>query len=486
MLPAAASLETNAAKVARDTGANLILAPSARQRGDQVQLSYSLALSTSPVQIDAGEVVGLERDWFRLESELYEKICASLDLARGAGAPPRGETAGAVPQSEYLVALGCLERTDDPALLQKGAEILEKIPGGTGSALVQATLARAYLSSFATTNDASLAERAKRAAERAVRIDPDLPEAQVTAARILRATGRPAEALPVLRKVLERDPSNVEAVKELAAALQASGDFAGAETTWGHLVEMRPTSWSSHKDLAGFLFQRSRYEEAAREYQKGMDLNPDAFGLPYSLGAVRIRQGRFDDAIGALKKSIEIKPSSVAYSNLGACQYLLGDLAGASDSFGKAITLTPGDYKYHVYLGDSLTFMPGQSEMARRAYEAAIPLAEGVLRVNPRDGKATGLLALCQARTGRRDEAVRLVERAVALEPENASVLQRAAIVNLALGRRDEALALLEKAVAKGYGTVELRSDPEFTALRSDTRFQQLLSRASGAGEKQK
>ncbi len=488
MLPAAARLEADAAKVARDTGANLILAPSARKSGDQVQLSYSLALATSPVQIDAGEVIGLESDWFRLENELYAKICASLQLglAGGTGPPPRDEIARGASQSDYVVALGCLERADDPALLQKAAEILEKIPDGNGSALVQAALGRAYLSSFNLSKEAALAERAKGAAERAARLDPDLPEAQITVARILQAAGRPAEALPILRKVLEKDSGNVEAVATLAAALQGSGDSAGAEAAWKHLVEMRLTSWSSHKDIAGFFFHQNRYAEAAREYQRAIDLNPGVYGLYYSLGAVQIRSGRFDEAIGALKKSIEIKPSSLAYSNLGACQYLLGDFPEASDSFGKAITLTPGDYRYHVYLGDSLTWTPGQSEKARQAYEAAIPLAEGVLRVNPRDSGAMGLLALCYARVGRRGEAARLVERAVALEPENASVLQKAAAVTLILGRSDESLRLLARAVERGYGTVEIRADPEFSTLRNEPRFQQLLSDASAAAGKQK
>jgi tetratricopeptide (TPR) repeat protein len=488
MLPAAARLETDAAKVAKDTGANLILAPSARKSGDQIQLSYSLALATSPVQIDAGEVVGLESDWFRLENELYAKICASLELglSGGIGQPPREELARGASQSDYVVALGCLERPDDQALLRKAAEILERIPDGNGSALVQAALGRAYLSSFNLSKDAPLAERAREAAERAVRLDPDLPEAQVTVARVLRATGRPAEAYPILRKLLEKDPGNVEAIATLAAALLSAGDSGGAEATWKRLVEMRPTSWSSHKDLAGFFFHENRYAEAAREYQRAIDLNPGVYGLHYSLGAVQIREGRFDEAIGALKKSIEIKPSSLAYSNLGACQYLLGDFPEASDSFGKAMTLTPGDYRYHVYLGDSLTWTPGQSGKARQAYEAAIPLTEGVLRVNPRDGEATGHLALCDARVGRRDEAARLADRAVALEPENASVLQKAAVVNLILGRRDDSLRLLARAVERGYGTVEIRSDPEFSTLRNEPRFQQILSGASGARGKQK
>ncbi len=485
MLPAAARLETDAAKVASDTGANLILAPSARKSGDQVRLSYTLARASSAVQIDAGEVTGQEGDWFRLEDELLAKICASLEIgiAVPGGPPPREEIARGPSQSDYVVALGCLERTDDPVLLRKAAEILERIPVGNDSALVQAALGRAYLASFFVSKDVALAGRAKEAAERAVRLDPDLPEAQITVARVLRATGRPAEAVPTLRKVLETQPGNAEAVAVLGAALEGAGDFAGSEAAWRRVIELRSTSWAGHMAFGGFLFHRSRYEEAAGEYLRAIKLNPGVYGLYYSLGAVRIRQGLFNEAIGALKESIKIKPSSLAYSNLGTCQYLLGDFREASDSFERAITLTPADYQYRVYLGDALTWTPGQSEKGRQAYQDAIPLAEGVVRVNPHDTAAMGLLALCYARVGRGREADEVSERAVFLDPENGSVLHRAAVVALILGRRDESLRLLARAVERGYGTVELRADPEFSTLRNDSRFQQLLSGASGAAE---
>jgi tetratricopeptide (TPR) repeat protein len=486
MLPAAARLEMDAGKVARDTGANLILAPSARKSGGEVQLSYSLALATSPVQIDAGEVTGPERDWFRLENELFAKICASLEvgLTAGSGAPPREEIARGAPQSDYVVALGCLERTDDAAQLKNAIDILEKIPSGSESALVQAALGRAYLASLNLSKNAGLGERAKTAAERAVRLDPNLPEAQITVSRVLRATGRPAEAVPILRNVLERNSGNAEAVTGLALALQATGDPAGAEAAWKRLVALRPTWWSSHKDFAGFLFRQNRYEEAAREYRGAIELNPFVQGLYYSLGAVQIRQGRLEDAVESLRKSIEIKPSAIAWANLGTCQYLLGQFSEASGSFEKAIALAPGDYRSHVYLGDALTWTPGQLESARRAYEAAIPLAEGVLRVNPRDAGALAQLALCYARVGRKAEAALLVEQAVSLEPDDDTVLKDTALVSLLLGNRDECLRFLARAVERGYGTVEIRADPEFSTLRSDPRFQQLLSGASGAAGK--
>jgi len=78
------------------------------------------------------------------------------------------------------------------------------------------------------------------------------------------------------------------------------------------------------------------------------------------------------------------------------------------------------------------------------------------------------------------------VARAVALEPENASVLQRAAVVTLVLGRRDESFRLLARAVERGYGTVGIRADPEFSTLRDDPRFQQLLAGAREGGGKPK
>ncbi|HSB36829.1 MAG TPA: serine/threonine-protein kinase, partial [Thermoanaerobaculia bacterium] len=150
MMPsgAEAARETDPAKVARDTGANLLVLPSVQRSGDRLRLAYSLRLDTSPVQIDAGDVSGPESDLFSLQDALAAKLVTSLQLRfAGGGTPPREEIAKGPSQSDYVTALGYLERYDDPAAVSRAINLLSGIPNGTSSALVQAALGRAYLAS---------------------------------------------------------------------------------------------------------------------------------------------------------------------------------------------------------------------------------------------------------------------------------------------------------------------------------------------------
>ena len=66
-----------------------------------------------------------------------------------------------------MVALGHLERYDDKASVEKAISLLTRMPGGENSALVQAALGRAYLSSYNLTKDVATASLAQRAAQRA-------------------------------------------------------------------------------------------------------------------------------------------------------------------------------------------------------------------------------------------------------------------------------------------------------------------------------
>ena len=479
---ALAARETDAVKVARDTGANLVLQPSVRQVGDRIQLSYSLALASSPLQIDAGEVTGPESDLFDLENELAKRICSSLELRyAGGGTPLREEIAGGSSQSDYFTALGHLERYDDPAQVQRAIDLLLKIPGRENSALVQAALGRAYLASYNLSKDVPLAERARSAAERAIAIDPGLPEAQVTLGQVLTVSGQYAEAVAVIRRALAKDPRSVPALLALVSALQRSKDPAGAEQTALRLVELQPTSWAGFNRLGTMYFLGSRYEKAAEAYRRAIALNPDVARVHLNLGAVLLRLGRFEEALAALDASIRIRPVPQAYSNVGVAHYLLGRFPEAAASFQRAVDLAPKNYRWHIYLGDALSQIPEQTVRARAAYEAALPLVTAELSVNPADALNVVLLGRCLARTGEPERAWSEIRRGVALAPEDENVLETAAAAAMVLGKKAEALAWLRKAVERGYGIVEIQRDPDFSTLRGEPEFAQLASAAAAA-----
>ena len=484
MLPSGPAMlkETDLAKWARDTGANLLVQPAVRQMGDTRQLSFSISLAGSPVQIAAGEVTGPAAEHFRLEDELTREIVAALKvhLATGVAVPtpaPVSVPAG-TSQTDYVVALGHLERYEDKASIEKAISLLTRIPAGESSALVQAALGRAYLASYNLTKDVSFAGLAQLAAQRASTLDPDLPEGQVTLGEILTATGRSGEAIAVLRKALARDPSSVPAILALAAALQKGQDIAGAEQTLLRLVELRPTSWSGFSRLGGLYFLSSRYEKAAEAFRRAIALNPDVARVHFNLGAVLLRLGRFEEARTALDDSIRIRPVPLAYSNLGVAHYLLGHFSEAAASFQRAVDLAPKDSRWRIYLGDALSQIPDQAGRARAAYEAALPLVTSELSVNPTDALNVVLLGRCLARTGAPEKAWSEIRRGVALGPEDEDVLETAAAAAMVLGKKAEALAWLQKAVAHGYGLVEIQRDPDFTPLRGDPAFLKLASSA--------
>ena len=287
--------------------------------------------------------------------------------------------------------------------------------------------------------------------------------------------------MPLLREVLARDPSSAPALLALTTTHLRSGDLAGARESALRLVELRPTSPTAVNRLGTVHFSTSDYESAATAFRRAIALDPRVPRAHFNLGAALLRLGRFEEARAALEDSIRVEPTSAAYSNLGVSQYLLGRHAEAAGSFQKAVDLAPKDYRRHIYLGDALSQIPGRAAQARRAYEAALPLARAELSLDPSDATTVVLLGRCLARTGEPEKAWAEIRRGVTLAHDDENVLETAAAAAMLVGKRSEALAWLEGAVSRGYGLVEIERDPDFAPLRSDPAFKKLASLAPTA-----
>jgi serine/threonine protein kinase/tetratricopeptide (TPR) repeat protein/TolB-like protein len=469
MRPSASDAETNdPGKAARDLGANLVLTGSMMREGERIRVTYTVidpATKREWRDLIEGNVSNL----FGVQDDVADSVAHNLSLGEST---VRIALDPSVSQRRYLEALGHLRRYDKEESLDNAIAILEQL-GPSPS--VQAALARAYLGKFQITRQPQLAASAGRAAERALKGDPQSIDVNVTLGELRRQTGRNDEAVAAFLRVLSQEPNNAEAVLGLAETYKAAGNTAKAEIEYKRAIQLQPNSWAGYNKLGFFYFAQGRITDAIPLFQKVVSLVPDNQRGYNNLGAMYQRLGRYDEAVRVFSDSIKHAPSGQGYSNLGTCYYFLGRYAEASRAFEKAVELTPHDFLYWRNLGDAYRWTPGQKPRAEAAYRRAIELCDDAIRVNPSEVYAHASKAAALAKLGNVDRARDAILRALELEPQNALLIYEAAVVSNIGGSPQETIARLEQALRLGYNADDIVRDPEFANLTKNGTLQAII-----------
>ena len=115
------------------------------------------------------------------------------------------------------------------------------------------------------------------AAQRAIAIDPNSPQAYVSLAYTLESSGRPAEALTVLKKAMRLDPSNRESSTYLlieGVAYELMGRCEEAIPVFKEYVARYPNNLVGHDNLAACYIEVGRVDDAQAEAAEVMRINP--------------------------------------------------------------------------------------------------------------------------------------------------------------------------------------------------------------------
>jgi tetratricopeptide (TPR) repeat protein len=155
----------------------------------------------------------------------------------------------------------------------------------------------------------------------------------------------------------------------------------------------------------------------------------------------------------------------------------LAQYAEAAQIYEAALKLDDRRSDWWGNLGDAYYWAPGKRERAAPAYQKAVSLANGELKVNPRNASLWGYLATYHAMLGDKQQALSCLEHALRLAPKESELLFNAALVHNQFLDTQETLKWLRKAVAAGYSATAVNDTPNFQNLRTNPRFVEMLKR---------
>ena len=140
-------------------------------------------------------------------------------------------------------------------------------------------------------------------------------------------------------KALRLDPNLAEAHLALGKVLFFSEiDLAGAMREYKRAIELKPNDATAHHWFGNdTLSALGRSEEAIAEVRRAVELDPLSPVINADLGTTFFYAHRYDDSARQLRKTLEIDPTFFyAHFNLGIVLQVTDDLAGAIAEYEKA------------------------------------------------------------------------------------------------------------------------------------------------------
>ena len=500
----------NLAEIGTELGVAHLLEGSVQKRGNQVHVNLQLIKAATGAHVWAQSYDRTLDGAFAVQGEVAQTVANSLKIAL------------------LPAQLDQLKRspTDNPAaydLYLRGDYALEEARKNSGDYhnafepalrdLRQATSADPqFAQAFArlayaeltkenfghldgrTERNPELLASAKQNADRALQLQPDLPEAHLALGRWQQAAQHDrAAALAEYRRALALDPNLSEATSRVASLLVSEGRTEEAIALYRRGLESDPRNYQLLRNLGIAYTMRREYEQAAEVDGRIVALNPadeaDAGNLALDLLQSR---GDLEGAQKILRDLIAHLPAGQPKgSRLTSMELMLltlrRDFVGAK-KYAEAMPaqnwetdwtrpLTLGEVEHHL----------GNEEAARGHYRDARAILLAAMAKEPDEPQAHADLALLAAGLGSPEEALREARRAIELEP----VTQQARagliwLVNLAqvqarLGQREEAIKGLNHLMAlpnsgEALAAWQLRLDPVWDPLRGHPAFQKLIA----------
>jgi serine/threonine-protein kinase len=329
------------------------------------------------------------------------------------------------------------------------------------------------------------AEGARAAAEKALRLAPELPEAHLAMGNyhsLVRADF--PRAIEVYTKGLTLAPAHAELLGALGLAEQGLGRVDDALAHMRRGLALDPRSLLYARRLVRLLTYTRRYDEAAELVARARAQAPSDPGVLLYDAWLRLSRGDLPGA-KAVARSIPKDANEPVTISFFAFDWSSAELL-TDEQRRLLLRLQPSAYGgsrggWGLALAHG-AYMVGDSVRVRAYADSALSSFEPAVRDNPEEpGNHMGLAAAL-AFLGRKAEAIRAGQRAVAIRGDDGfqgpGFRHQLARLYQLVGEPVKAMEELEGLLRVPYyiSAGWLRADPSLASLRSHPRFQRLLA----------
>ncbi|MFZ6710227.1 protein kinase domain-containing protein [Undibacterium sp. TC9W] len=324
--------------------------------------------------------------------------------------------------------------------------------------------------------DEVLLQKAEASAQQALKLNDKLAFSHAALARVNAQLGKYELALSSFERALALDPDNIFASYGKANAFRKMRRYEDAINFAKAGLEKFPKERIFAEELGGAYFAQAKYAEAEKFFRLSINIQPDSVFAYSNLNNALVRQNRDDEGLQVLQQGLLVRPSALLYSSLGTALFKKRDYVGAAEAFELAVTPdkgNPGFYLGWSNLGDSLLWIPGRKNDAKKAYTKARELLAQRLMLIPNDATMVSRYGLYSARIDEKKDAEEYVLKSIQLAPKDANVHFRAGLAYEILGKRDNALTEIASSINFGYSIKSIESEPDLVDLRRDSRYVQ-------------
>jgi TolB-like protein/DNA-binding SARP family transcriptional activator/Flp pilus assembly protein TadD len=491
----------SARQIARELAVGTLVEGSVQVVGDRLRVNVKLIDASTDEHRWAESYDRTLDDAFAIQSDIARRVVAAVGATLGAAAQralAEAPTTNADAYNFYLQGRGYSRR---PGWLRHNFDIAEglyrrAIALDPAFALAYVGLSEAHggMHWFRYDPTARRAEQQHEAAEAALRLAPELPEAHMAMGLAYywgrRDYRRALDEFAVARAGLPSDPWPALFIGYVHRRL---GNWAEALAAYEKAAQLDPRDATVFLDLGGHtLNAMRRYEKALQAYERAQSLAPD-------LHEAAVRRARtyvlWHGQLDSLRAVLRRVPPDADLGALGATRTQLARLLHwerRTDSMLQLVARSDDAFDEHVAFLPAPLYaawahqLRGDSAAARAAFNSAVAVLDSIAKRVPDDWRVYAARGLAFAGLSRRDDALnearRLAQSPVyrddaffgpVLAEERARILAQVREPEAALDELERILA----GPSFVLSVHTLRLDPQWDPIREHPRFRALLAR---------